>query len=64
MGLVKSRGHTDQPVFEIRLQFLTTRRKKTLAANERESIIAEWTRDADLVGVDGGGSGHYCGKLR
>jgi hypothetical protein len=43
---------------------LTTRPKKTLAANACEGIIAESTRDAYLVGVDVGGSGHYGGKLR
>jgi hypothetical protein len=42
---------------------LTTRPEKTLAANAREGIIAEWTRDACLVGVDVGGSGHYGGNL-
>ena len=58
MGLVTSRGHTDQRVFEIPLQFLTSRPKKTLAAHPRESIAVEWTRDACLVGIDVGSGGH------
>jgi hypothetical protein len=63
MGLVTSHGHTDQRVFEIRLQFLTSRPKKTLAAHPRESIAIEWTRDACLVGIDVGGGGHQAAKL-
>jgi hypothetical protein len=37
---------TNQRVFEIRLQVLTARPKKTLAAHTRESVTADWTRDA------------------
>jgi hypothetical protein len=55
---------TDQRVFEIRLRFLSAWPKKKLAANDRESIIAEWTRDAYLVGTDVGSNRHYRGKLR
>jgi hypothetical protein len=54
---------TDERVFEIRLQLFTARPKKTLAAHARESITAEWTRDAHLVFTDVGGGGHYAGKL-
>jgi hypothetical protein len=41
---------TNERLFEIRIQSLTARPKKTLAAHPRDSVTAEWTRDWRLVG--------------
>jgi hypothetical protein len=57
---------TNQRVFEIRLQRLTTRRNTALATHNRESVTAEWTRDALEVGIPiptGGGGEWWAPKL-
>jgi hypothetical protein len=58
---------TNRRVFEISLQRLTARPKMTVAKHIRESVTAEWTRDALAVGIpnpygEGIGEG-WAGKL-
>jgi hypothetical protein len=58
---------TNQRVFEIRLRRLTARPTMAFATHTRESVTAEWTRDALDVGIPfstgGGGAEWWAGKL-
>ena len=54
---------TNQRVFEIRLQMLTARPKKTIGAHARESTTAEWTRHAYLRSWPPGVSEEWVSEL-